>query len=101
MSIEMALITQAAALLIVPLDDMKMELRIPLEIHEHDDLISKQIQSAVSYVARTTGATGDDLLPLRSAAIAVARDLYDGFREVTPNAASNAWMEPFKSYEAG
>ena len=95
----MAVITLAQALLIVPLDDMKIELRIPLDIQEHDELIQKQIQSAVSYVARTTGAEGDDLLPLRAAAIAVARDLYDGYREVTPNAASNAWMEPFQSYK--
>ena len=96
----MALITQAASLIIVPLDDMKAELRIPLDIHEHDTLISKQIQSAVSFVARSTGAEGDDLLPLRSAAIAVARDLYDGQHEITPNAAAYGWMEPFKSHKA-
>ena len=39
----MAVITQAAALLILPLDDMKLELRIDSAITEHDDLISKQI----------------------------------------------------------
>ena len=94
----MAIITQAAALLIVPLDDMKMELRIDSAITEHDDLISKQIQSAVSYVSRSTGAEGDDLLPLRSAAVAVARDLYNGVHEITPNAAHNAWMDPFRSF---
>ena len=97
----MAAISLAAALVVLPLATMKLELRIDDAITEHDDLISRQIQSAVSFVSRTTGATGDDLLPLRSAAIAVARDLYDGYREVTPNAASNAWMEPFKSYERG
>ena len=97
----MAVITKAAALLILPLDDMKMELRIDSAITEHDDLISKQIQSAVSYVSRATGAEGDDLLPLRLAVIAVCRDAYDGYREVKPNAASNAWMDPYKSYGAG
>ena len=60
----MAVITLSAALLILPLDDMKLELRIDSAITEHDDLISKQIQSAVSYwCLRTTGAEGDDLLP--------------------------------------
>ena len=97
----MAVITLSAALLILPLDDMKLELRIDSAITEHDDLISKQIQSAVSYVSRTTGAEGDNLLPLRLAVAAVVRDLYDGYREIRPNAASDALMQPYKSYGAG
>ena len=52
-------------------------------------------------MSRTTGAEGDDLLPLRLAVAAVVRDLYDGYREVKETAASNAWMEPYKSYGAG
>ena len=97
----MAAITVAAALVVLPLAFMKLELRIDNAITEHDDLISKQIQSAVGYIARTTGAEGDDLLPLRAAAAALVRDLYDGYREIRPNAAANALMAPFISYERG
>ena len=101
MSIEMALITQAAALLILPLAFMKLELRIDSSISEHDDLISKQIQSAVNFVSRSTGAVGDDLLPLRAAAVSLCRELYDGYREIGPRSTAYGLMEPFKSWEAG
>ena len=97
----MATITQAAALAILPLAFMKLSLRIDSSITEHDDLISKQIQSAVGYIARTTGATGDDLLPLRAAAAAVVRDLYDGYREIGPRSTADWLMAPFISYEKG
>ena len=97
----MAVITEATALIVLPLSKLKDELRIEQTETSHDALLTGQIVSAVSYVSRTTGATGDDLLPLRMAAVSVARDLYDGFREVKENAASNAWMDPYKSYGAG
>ena len=97
------MITQAEALGVVSLAAMKTELRIPLDIHEHDDLITKQIQSAVSHVARTTGATAQVLAEqtaLRSAAVLLVRELYDGAREIRPNAAFNLLMRPYRSYKA-
>ena len=83
----MAAITLAAALVVLAAwTIMKMELRIDSAITEHDDLISKQIQSAVSYVSRgSTGAVGDDLLPLRcGGGFTLSRELYDGYREIGP-----------------
>ena len=62
--------------------------------------LPSQITSAVSYVSRSTGATGDDLLPLRAAAVSLCRNLYDGHRDVKPTAAHNALMAPWVSYEA-
>ena len=97
----MAVITEAEALIVLPLAKLKDELRIEQTETSHDALLTGQIVSAVSYVSRATGAEGDDLLPLRLAVIAVCRDAYDGYREVKPNAASNAWMDPYKSYGAG
>ena len=97
----MANITEAQALIVVPLATMKDELRIPAAEVSHDALLTNQILSAVSHVSRRTGATGDALLPLRAAAVAVVRALYDGQQEITPNAAHNALMRPFESYEAG
>ena len=80
---------------------MKLELRIPDTETDHDTLLTSQITQAVSHVSRRTGATGDALLPLRSAAVAIVRTLYDGLEEITPNAAFNALMRPFESYERG
>ena len=97
----MANITEAQALIVVPLATMKDELRIPATEASHDLLLTSQIVSAVSHVSRRTGATGDALLPLRAASVAIVRQLYDGLHEVTPNAAHNAWMRPFESYERG
>ena len=94
-------ITEASALVVLPLAHMKLELRIPDTETEHDTLLTSHITQAVSHVSRRTGATGDALLPLRSAAVAIVRQLYDGLHEVTPNAAHNAWMRPFESYERG
>ena len=94
-------ITEAQALIVVPLSIMKLELRIPSTESSHDLLLTSQIVSAVSHVSRRTGATGDALLPLRSAAVAIVRALYDGDHEITPNSAHLAWMRPFESYERG
>ena len=97
----MAAITPAAALLIVSLDDLKTELRIPLEIHEHDDLITAQLVSAVSYVKEHTGREITDLAELRPAIVAAVRDQYDGYRELSPIAAAYGWLQPYRSYKAG
>ena len=97
----MARITETQALIVLPLAHMKLELRIPAAELSHDGLLTSQIVSAVSYVARSTEAEGDALLPLRAAAAAIVRDLYDGERDVKKTAAHNTWMEPFRSYKAG
>ena len=94
-------ITESAALVVLPLAHMKDELRIQATEVDHDTLLTSQIVSAVSHVSRRTGATGDALLPLRSAAVAIVRALYDGDHEVGPRAAHEAWMKPFESYERG
>ena len=97
----MAVITEAEALAIVSLVDMKMELRIDGAITEHDSLITSQIVSAVRFVSRTTGAEGDELLPLRAAAISLCRELYDGHRELSPRSTVYGLLEAFQSYKAG
>ena len=95
----MAVITQAEALLIVPLATMKDELRIPVDITDHDVLLARQITDAVSFVSKSTGATGDDLLPLRPAAVSFVRELYDGYRELPPDSAGFGWMSVYRSYK--
>ena len=97
----MANITEAQALGIVSLETMKAELRIPLAETAHDALLTRQITDAVVFVAQATGATGDGLLPLRAAAVAVVRALYDGQSEISRNASHSALLAPFRSYEAG
>ena len=66
-------ITEAQALIVVSLSIMKLELRIPSTESSHDLLLTSQIVQAVSHVSRRTGATGDALLPLRAAAVAIVR----------------------------
>ena len=97
----MANITEAEALIVLPLSIMKLELRIPAAEVDHDVLLTSQITQAVSHVSRRTGATGDALLPLRAAAVAIVRDLYDGYRDVGPHASHHSWLAPFISYERG
>ena len=94
-------ITESAALVVLPLAHMKLELRIPDTETSHDTLLTSQITQAVSHVSRRTGATGDALLPLRSAAVSICRNLYDGHRDVTAHPAHESWMRPFESYERG
>ena len=94
-------VTEAEALLVLPLSVAKMELRIADSITEHDVLLTGQIVSAVSHVSRRTGATGDALLPLRPAVTAIVRALYNGIGELGKNAAHRAWIEPFESWERG
>ena len=51
------------------------------------------------YVSKSTGAEGDDLLPLRPAAVSVTRELYDGSRQIKPSAAHNTWINVYRSYK--
>lgn len=93
----MALITQAEALLILPLSTMKDELRIPVDILEHDDLLARQITDATNFIATATGVVLADLPALRPAIVAAVRAQYDGEREITPNAAHNSWLDIYRS----
>ena len=92
-------ITETQGLAVVGLAHMKEELRIPPGELEHDALITRQIVSAVSYVARTGADLTDPAL--RAVVVGVVRALYDGDEEITPSASFAALMRPFQSYERG
>ena len=95
------MVTVAEALAVIDLTAMKDELRIPATDTSHDALLTQQIQAAVSFVSKSSSATTDDeRRALRMAAVAVCRDLYDGQREITDDAAAFSWMAPFQSYKA-
>ena len=96
----MAVITESEALVVLPLAHMKDELRIPDGEKAHDDLLTSQIVSAVSYAVMVLGAEDDDLLQLRAAAVSLVRSQYNGGLEVKETAAAYAWMQPFRSYKA-
>lgn len=91
--------TESEALAVIALAAMKEELRIPPTETEHDALLTRQIVDAVSFVSKSTGATGDDLLPLRPAAVSFVRELYDGYRELPPDSAGFGWMSVYRSYK--
>ena len=93
----MAIITEAESLAIVSLVTMKSELRIPLDSHDHDALLSQQIHAAAGFVMASTGVGIADLP--RTAVVAVVRAQYDGGLEVSPKAAHYIWMAPFRSYK--
>ena len=94
------MLTESEALMIVSLDHVKLELRIPADILEHDQLLTDQIKNAVNFVMKSTGLDEADLPAVRQAAVSIVRAFYDGQHEVTPNAAHNTWMDPFRSYKA-
>ena len=93
----MAIITEAESLAIVSLVTMKSELRIPLDSHDHDALLSQQIHAAAGFVMASTGMVLADLHLLRPAIIAGVRQAYDGGLGVSPKAAHYTWMAPFRS----
>ena len=97
----MAIITQAQALLIVPLATMKDELRIPPDILEHDALLAGQITDATNFIATATGVALADLPALRPAITSACRELYDGYRELKEDSAVYGWLAPFRSYKTG
>ena len=94
-------VSEAEALAILPLSVAKLELRIPADILEQDALLIAQIQSAVSFVAQSTGRAVDDLTELRPAVIAAVRAQYDGDIELPKSTTFDAWLDPFRSYKAG
>lgn len=96
----MPTITESEALQAVSLDLMKTNLRIPLTEVDHDVLLTRIIHDSANFAARSTGVALADLHLLRPAIIAAVRSQYDGHREITPDAAHNAWLAPFRSYKA-
>ena len=89
-------VTPAQALAVVSLSSMKTEVRIEASETSHDELLTAQLVAAVSFVKESTGRALADLAELRPSIVAVVRAQYDGLREVSPNAAHNAWLEPFR-----
>ena len=93
-------ITESEALAILPVADMKEELRISTGEQEHDALLTRQIHDAANFVARSTGVALADLHLLRAAITTTVRQNYDGYREIRPTEAFYALMAPFRSYKA-
>ena len=91
------MITEAESLQILPLATMRAELRIPDD--SHDDLVTGQIVAAFNFISECTGRGAGDLdnPALRSAAILLCRELYGGYREIKPNAAFYALIDPFRN----
>ena len=92
-------ITSAQALAAVSVASMKIELRIPANETSHDALLTAQIVAAAGFAAESTGREGDDLADLRPAIVSAVRLQYDGYRDIGPSAAHNAWLAPFRSYK--
>ena len=118
-------ITETEALTLLPLATMKAELRIPdapivgpppadpaaaaaaalaaaqaeANATAHDDLLSGQITAAWNFISEATGRGAGDLdnPALRSGAILLCRELYGGYREIKPNAAFYALIDPYRN----
>ena len=90
-------VTESQALAVVSLALMKTELRIEQSETSHDALLVSQIVNAVSYAKESTGREVADFPALRAAAVAIVRAQYNGLAEITPDAAHNAWLDPFRS----
>ena len=71
------------------------------DITEHDSLLARQITDATNFIATSTGVAMADLPALRPAIVSAVRELYDGYRELSPIASTYGWMAPFRSYKAG
>ena len=94
------MLTESEALMIVSLDHVKLSLRIPPDIMDHDDLLKSQIVSAISHLQRTTGIEPADMPPaLRAAAVDLVRLQYDGAGKVEDNPTFDALMAPWQSFK--
>ena len=91
------MILETEALVLLPILTMRAELRIPDD--SHDDLITGQIVAAWNYISEMTGRGYSDLgnPALRSAAILLVRQLYNGYNEIKPNAAFYALIDPYRN----
>ena len=93
------MITKTESLEFLPLAMMKFELRIPDTIVEHDELVTGQICAAVSFISFSTDrptAAEIDHAALRSAAILLCRELYNGYRDIKRSSAMYSLMAPFR-----
>ena len=91
------MILETEALVLLPILTMRAELRIPDD--SHDDLISGQVTAAWNVISEMTGRGYSDLgnPALRSAAVLLVRQLYDGDKVIKPSAAFYAIVDPFRN----
>ena len=93
---------------IVSLDAIKRELRFDDgDDDSQDDLLTAQIEAAVSFVSREISRPlldegndeADEVPPaLRQAVILCVRQFYDGYAEIRPTAAFYALIAPWRRY---
>ena len=94
---------------IVSLDAIKRELRFDASTDDgsQDDLLTAQIEAAVSFVSREISRPlldegddeADEVPPaLRQAVILCVRQFYDGHPEIRPTAAFYALIAPWRRY---
>ena len=95
----------AMAAEIVSLDEIKRELRFDdSDDGSQDDMLTAQIEAAVSFVARETsrplldGAADEVPQALKQAVILCVRQFYDGHAEIRPTAAFYALIAPWRRY---
>ena len=98
----------ATATKIVSLDAIKRELRFDsTDDGSQDDMLTAQIEAAVSFVAREISRPlldegddeADEVPPaLRQAVILCVRQFYDGATEIRPTAAFYALIAPWRRY---
>ena len=93
------MVSEGEALMVLGLDLMKNELRIPLTETSHDALLTNQIVSAISHLQRTTSIEPADMPPaLRSSAVALVRLAYDGLGGLPEDPTFEALMAPWQSF---
>ena len=90
-------ITESEALSILSVANMKEELRIPVGEVDHDAMLARMIHDSANFVARSTGVGLSDLHLLRPGIVSSVRSKYDGLHEITLDAATFAWMEPYRA----
>ena len=94
----------ATATDIVSLDEIKFELRFDsTDDGSQDDMLTAQIEAAVSFVSREISRPlldeADEVPPaLRQAVILCVRQFYDGHPEIRPTAAFYALIAPWRRY---
>ena len=93
-----------AATDIVSLDEIKRELRIGATDNSQHDLLTAQIEAAVSFISREIsrplleGEVDDVPKALKQAVVLCVRQFYDGYAEIRPTAAFYALIAPWRRY---
>ena len=96
----------ATAAEIVSLAAIKRELRFDSRTDDgsQDDMLTAQIEAAVSFVSRETsrplldGAADEVPKALKQAVILCVREFYNGYAEIRPTAAFYALIAPWRRY---